>query len=116
MELTRGLPADDLDAWDPEYIRRTLSIIGRFFRTYFRGEVAGHLTCEEDVPIVPVVSIGGQDTALFVARGERAARLIDLRERFGADPDPDEVYGSVTAEMQDALSDLAGDRTAPVVG
>jgi hypothetical protein len=38
-DLLNGLPGDDLDDWDPEYIRRTLPILGRFFRTYFRGEV-----------------------------------------------------------------------------
>jgi 1-acyl-sn-glycerol-3-phosphate acyltransferase len=269
LELLHGLPGDDVDAWDPEYIRRTLPILGRFFRTYFRGEVNGldripegpallvgnhsggtmiadtfvfascfyerfgperrfhqlahdlaarlpglgirpwgtlrashenarkafalgapvlvypggdwetfrpswhtdriefadrkgfiHLACDENVPIVPVVSIGGQETALFVTRGERAARLvgldraarikvlpvtigppfgvsvldlpprmpipakieievlpaIHLRERFGAHPDPDEVYDEVTAEMQETLADLAADRTVPVVG
>jgi hypothetical protein len=41
---------------------------------------------------------------------------IHLRDRFGAHPDPDEVYDSVTAEMQDTLDDLAADRTAPLVG
>jgi 1-acyl-sn-glycerol-3-phosphate acyltransferase len=119
-----------------------------------------HLACEENVPIVPVVSIGGQETALFVTRGERAARLIgldrtarikvlpvsigppfgisvldlpprmplpakieievrepiDLRQRFGASPDPDEVYDVITAEMQDTLDDLAADRSVPLVG
>jgi 1-acyl-sn-glycerol-3-phosphate acyltransferase len=34
------------------------------------------LALERDVPIVPVVAIGGQETALFLTRGERAARLI----------------------------------------
>jgi 1-acyl-sn-glycerol-3-phosphate acyltransferase len=269
LELTHGLPGDDPDAWDPEYIRRTLPIMGAFFRNYFRGEVNGldripegpallvgnhsggtmiadtfvfatcfydrfgpdrrfhqlahdiaarlpglgirpwgtlrashenakkafareapvlvypggdwetfrpswhtdriefadrkgfiHLACEENVPIVPVVSIGGQETALFVTRGERVARLvgldraarikvlpvsigppfgisvldlpprmplpakieievlpaIDLRERFGAHPDPDEVYDAVTGEMQEALAELSADRTVPVIG
>jgi len=112
------------------------------------------------VPIVPVVSIGGQETALFLTRGERGARLaglnrlarikvmpisigppfginlldlpgrlplpakitiqvlppIDLHERFGKDPDPDAAYEEITAEMQDALSDLSEERTLPVVG
>src|SRR3954462_14266536 len=36
------------------------------------------LALEEGVPIVPVVSIGGQETALFVTRGERAAQLVGL--------------------------------------
>jgi len=119
-----------------------------------------HLACEENVPIVPVVSIGGQETALFLTRGEWAARItrldraarikvlpvsigppfgisvldlpprmpipakieievrepIQLRERFGAHPDPDEVYETVTAEMQETLDELAADRAAPVLG
>jgi 1-acyl-sn-glycerol-3-phosphate acyltransferase len=36
------------------------------------------LAIEENVPIVPVVSIGGQETALFLTRGERLARLLAL--------------------------------------
>lgn len=31
-----------------------------------------------DVPIIPVVALGGQETALFVTRGERLARLLKL--------------------------------------
>jgi 1-acyl-sn-glycerol-3-phosphate acyltransferase len=34
------------------------------------------LALERDVPIVPIVSIGGQETALFLTRGERLARLL----------------------------------------
>jgi len=188
--LDDGLPpGDDLEAWDPEYIRHTLPLLKAAFGTYFRGEVRGlenipaegpallvgnhsggtliadtfvfaqkfyehfgpdhrfhqlahslaarmpglglirrygtlvashdnarkafkrgapvlvypggdyetyrptthsdkiefggrkgfvKLALEEGVPIVPVVSIGGQETALFVTRGERAARLTGL--------------------------------------
>jgi 1-acyl-sn-glycerol-3-phosphate acyltransferase len=36
------------------------------------------LALEQNVPIVPVVSIGGQETALFLSRGERLARLLAL--------------------------------------
>ncbi|HET6865248.1 MAG TPA: lysophospholipid acyltransferase family protein [Solirubrobacteraceae bacterium] len=36
------------------------------------------LALEQDVPIVPVVAIGGQETALFLSRGERLARLLAL--------------------------------------
>ncbi len=36
------------------------------------------LALERDVPIVPVVAIGGQETALFLTRGQRVARLIGL--------------------------------------
>ena len=41
-ELRDGLPpGDDLDAWDPEYIRHTLPLLHAVFGTYFRGEVRG---------------------------------------------------------------------------
>jgi 1-acyl-sn-glycerol-3-phosphate acyltransferase len=40
------------------------------------------LALERDVPIVPVVSIGGQETALFLTRGERLARLLMLDRLF----------------------------------
>jgi 1-acyl-sn-glycerol-3-phosphate acyltransferase len=268
-DLLNGLPGDDLDEWDPEYIRRSLPVMGTLFRTYFRGEVRGldripdgpallvgnhsggtmiadtfvfatcfyerfgperrfhqlahdiaarlpglairpygtlrashenarrafargapvlvypggdyetfrpswhtdrieladrkgfiDLACEQNVPIVPVVSIGGQETALFLTRGQRAARLvgldrvarikvlpvsigppfgvsvldlpprlplpakiqievlppIELREAFGPHPDPNQVYDEVTAEMQDALDELASERAVPVLG
>jgi 1-acyl-sn-glycerol-3-phosphate acyltransferase len=36
------------------------------------------LALEQDVPIVPVVSIGGQETALFLSRGETLAKLLML--------------------------------------
>jgi 1-acyl-sn-glycerol-3-phosphate acyltransferase len=36
------------------------------------------LALDRGVPIVPVVSIGGQETALFLSRGERLARLLML--------------------------------------
>jgi len=118
------------------------------------------LALEQGVPIVPVVAIGGQETALFVTRGERVAKAtgwanltrikvlpvalappfgvsfldlptrlplpakitvevlppIDLGERFGPDPDHEEVYEEVTGEMQEALSGLQDQRTVPVVG
>jgi 1-acyl-sn-glycerol-3-phosphate acyltransferase len=118
------------------------------------------LALSEDVPIVPVVAIGGQETALFVTRGQRLAKLlrldqltrikvlpvqlappfgvtvldlpariplpsqltlqalpqINLRERFGPEPDEDEVYDVVTDEMQQALDRLAEERDLPIVG
>jgi 1-acyl-sn-glycerol-3-phosphate acyltransferase len=36
------------------------------------------LALRKNVPIVPIVSIGGQETALFLSRGERLARLFGL--------------------------------------
>jgi 1-acyl-sn-glycerol-3-phosphate acyltransferase len=40
------------------------------------------LALQEHAPIVPVVSIGGQETALFLSRGERLARLLALDRMF----------------------------------
>ena len=34
------------------------------------------------MPIVPVVAIGGQETALFLSRGERLAQLLALDRMF----------------------------------
>src|SRR5947209_2073331 len=268
--LRNGLSGNDLDEWDPNYIRRVLPVMGPVFRNYFRGEVRGlenippagpvllvgnhsggtviadtfvftmafyehfgverrfhqlahdiaatlpglgvrpfgtvrashdnaikafergaavlvypggdyetfrpswhsdqiefggrqgfiKLALEANVPIVPVVAIGGQETGLFVTRGESLAKAtkfdkltrikvlpvsigppfgvsivdfpfrwpipakitvevlepIDLNQRFGLEPDPDEVYEAVTSDMQEVLSGLASERTAPVVG
>jgi 1-acyl-sn-glycerol-3-phosphate acyltransferase len=118
------------------------------------------LALQGGVPIIPIVAIGGQESGLFVTRGQRAskalgldkrARLkvlpisigppfginildfplrlpipakitievldpIDLEDRFGDEPDPDEVYDELTSHMQDALSSLAEERTLPLVG
>jgi 1-acyl-sn-glycerol-3-phosphate acyltransferase len=268
--LRRTVDGDDLEAWDPDYIRRVLPVLRALTHTYFRGEVRGlenipaegpsllvgnhsggtliadtfvfagefyehfgpdrrfhqlahdiaarmpgigidrfgtvaanhdnarkafdkgapvlvypggdyetfrpswhgdqiefggrkgfiKLALERGVPIVPVVAVGGQETALFLTRGERIAKLIkwdkltrikvlpvqiappfgitllvlptriplpakitvevlppiDLEERFGPDPDQDEVYEGVTGEMQDALSNLSDERALPLVG
>ncbi|HEY2435871.1 MAG TPA: 1-acyl-sn-glycerol-3-phosphate acyltransferase [Solirubrobacteraceae bacterium] len=42
------------------------------------------LALDRDVPVVPVVSIGGQETALFLTRGERLARftMVDRLARL----------------------------------
>src|SRR3954452_19608143 len=40
------------------------------------------LAMEKDVPIVPVVSLGGQETALFLTRGERLSKLLRLDKMF----------------------------------
>jgi 1-acyl-sn-glycerol-3-phosphate acyltransferase len=118
------------------------------------------LALAANVPICPVVAIGGQETALFLTRGERLARWtgidktlrlrtlsislgfpfglsvldfppriplpskitiqvlppIDLRARFGPNPDPERIYEGVTGDMQQALDALARERRFPVIG
>ena len=115
---------------------------------------------QEDVPIVPLVAVGGQETAVFLSRGERVARAlqldklfrlkvlpislsipwglnvgdmfghwplpakitleamepINLRERFGDDPDVGEIYEHVTGVMQEKLDQLSAERRLPLVG
>jgi 1-acyl-sn-glycerol-3-phosphate acyltransferase len=118
------------------------------------------LALESDVPIVPLVAIGGQETAVFLSRGERLAKAlqldrlfrlkvlpislsipwglnlgdmlghwplpakltveamepIHLRERFGGDPNTDEIYEHVTGVMQAKLDELSAERRLPVIG
>jgi len=118
------------------------------------------LALDKDVPIVGVVSIGGQETALFLSRGEWLAKLlrldkmfrlkvlpisvaipwglnigdmlghlpgpskitiqvlpaVDLRERYGSEPDIDEVYGDLMDEMQQTLTALQSERSLPLIG
>jgi 1-acyl-sn-glycerol-3-phosphate acyltransferase len=40
------------------------------------------LVLKHDVPLVPVVSVGGQETALFLTRGEGLAKLLRLDSMF----------------------------------
>jgi 1-acyl-sn-glycerol-3-phosphate acyltransferase len=144
-------PGGDHETFRPSWESDQIQFAGR------RGFV--HLALAEGVPIVPVVSVGGQETALFLTRGRRLAqglrldrlRLkvlpisigpplgvnvldlpgrvplpakitvqvlppIHLDDRFGPEPDAERVYRHVTDEMQEALTALSEERTAPVLG
>src|SRR6059058_613607 len=145
-------PGGDYETFRPSWHSDRIEFGGR------KGFI--RLALEQNVPIVPVVAIGGQETALFVTRGERAARLtglaeltrikvlpvalappfgvtvldlpgriplpakitvqvmppVDLREEFGAKPELDEVYESMTDRMQGCLSELSEERALPLVG
>jgi hypothetical protein len=41
---------------------------------------------------------------------------IDVRERFGEDPDVDEAYDEIISSMQETLSALQRERRLPVLG
>ncbi|HEX8753203.1 MAG TPA: 1-acyl-sn-glycerol-3-phosphate acyltransferase [Solirubrobacterales bacterium] len=145
-------PGGDWETHRPSWEGNRIDFAGR------KGFV--QLALDAGVPIVPVVSIGGQETALFLSRGARLARVlrldrharlkvlpislalpwglnvgdfaghfplpakitievlpaIDLEREFGPDPDVDDVYDLVTAQMQDALDALAAERRFPVIG
>jgi 1-acyl-sn-glycerol-3-phosphate acyltransferase len=145
-------PGGDVETFRPSWHSDQVEFAGR------KGFV--RLALEAGVPIVPVVSIGGQETALFLTRAQHLARAlrldrltrievlpisigppfginvldlpgrvplpakitievlppIDLKERFGARPDVDEVYEHVTSVMQETLDRLADERTLPIIG
>ena len=63
-------PGGDFESFRPSWHSAQVEFGGRsgFVKT----------ALDNDVPIVPVVSIGGQETALFVTRGQRAARALQL--------------------------------------
>ena len=63
-------PGGDHEVHRPSWEGGTIDFDGR------RGFV--RLALEHDVPIVPVVSIGGQETALFLNRGEGLSKLLGL--------------------------------------
>jgi 1-acyl-sn-glycerol-3-phosphate acyltransferase len=67
-------PGGDYEVHRPSWERHQVDFDGR--KGFLR------LALEEDVPIVPVVSVGGQETALFLSRGEWLARALKLDELF----------------------------------
>jgi 1-acyl-sn-glycerol-3-phosphate acyltransferase len=67
-------PGGDYEVHRPSWEGRRVDFGGR--KGFLR------LALEQGVPIVPVVSIGGQETALFLSRGERLAKLLGLDRAF----------------------------------
>jgi 1-acyl-sn-glycerol-3-phosphate acyltransferase len=63
-------PGGDHEAYRPSWQSGEIGFGGR------TGFV--QLALERDIPIVPVVSIGGQETALFLGRGRRLASALRL--------------------------------------
>src|SRR3954454_19991896 len=78
--LGRTLDGDDLDAWDPDYIRRVLPLWRAVLKTYFRGEVRGLEHIPEEGPCLLVGNHSGStlivDTFVFA---------VAFYERFGAE-------------------------------
>ena len=67
-------PGGDYEVHRPFWQRNRVDFDGR------KGFI--RLALQENVPIVPVVSIGGHETALFLTRGEGLARLLALDRLF----------------------------------
>jgi len=67
-------PGGDYEVHRPSWESAKVDFGGR------RGFI--RLAQRRQVPLVPVVAIGGQETALFLTRGERLARLLALDRMF----------------------------------
>jgi 1-acyl-sn-glycerol-3-phosphate acyltransferase len=67
-------PGGDYEVHRPTWDSAKVDFGGR------RGFI--RLAKDRGVPLVPVVAIGGQETALFLSRGERLAKLIGLDRMF----------------------------------
>ena len=67
-------PGGDHEVHRPSWQRHRVDFDGR------KGFI--RLALEHDVPIVPVVSVGGQETALFLSRGKGLARTLGLDRAF----------------------------------
>ena len=67
-------PGGDYDVYRPTSKRNVIDFAGR--TGYVRTAI------EAGVPIVPVVSIGGQESQLVLSRGEQLARLMPITKLF----------------------------------
>jgi 1-acyl-sn-glycerol-3-phosphate acyltransferase len=67
-------PGGDYEVHRPSWESGKVDFGGR------RGFI--RLAKDRKVPLVPVVAIGGQETALFLSRGERLAKLLGLNRMF----------------------------------
>lgn len=67
-------PGGDHEVHRPSWQRHRVDFDGR------KGFI--RLALEHDVPIVPVVSVGGQETALFLSQGKGIARALGLDRAF----------------------------------
>jgi 1-acyl-sn-glycerol-3-phosphate acyltransferase len=78
--LVMVYPGSEYDSFRPFFHRSQVEFAGRtgFVRLALRNRV----------PIVPVVGVGGQETFVVLARGERLASMLDLHHRLRADVMP----------------------------
>ena len=67
-------PGGDYEVHRPSWLANKVDFGGR------KGFI--RLALEKNVPIVPVVSVGGQETAVFLTRGEGLARTLWLDRLF----------------------------------
>src|SRR4051795_6461496 len=118
-----GVPGDDPDEWDPEYIRRTLPLLDATFGNYFRGEVRGL----GNIPRGPSLLVGNHSGGTYIAdtfifsvcfykhfgpyrRFHQLAHDLAVRGPLGG---LIRSYGTLAASHENAAK--AFDRRAPVL-
>src|SRR3954447_4489712 len=92
--LRHGFRGNDLEDWDPDYIRRVLPLMNRLTDIYFRGEVRGIENIPEDGPVLLVGNHSGgtliADTFVFTAK---------FYEHFGPDRRFHQLAHDIAARM-----------------
>jgi len=73
-------PGGDVEAWRPYRDRHRVDLAGR------KGFV--RLALQAQVPIVPMLSVGGHETLFVLARGRRLARALGLKRLLRTDSFP----------------------------
>src|SRR3984885_1642972 len=73
-------PGGDYDPYRPTFSENTIDFNGR--TGYVRAAI------EAGAPIVPMVSIGGQETQLFLSRGTWLAKRLGLKQRLRSEMAP----------------------------
>ena len=92
--LRHGIPGNDLDDWDPDYIRRVLPLMNRLVGTYFRGEVRGL----ENIPAEgPVLLVGNHSGGTLIA--DTFVFACKFYEHFGPDRRFHQLAHDVAARM-----------------
>src|SRR5215210_975732 len=92
--LGRTLDGNDIDAWDPDHIRRVLPILRTFFNGYFRGEVRGL----ENIPDEgPSLLVGNHSGGTLIA--DTFAFAYEFYDHFGPERRFHQLAHDVAARM-----------------
>ena len=123
LHLRRTLDGNDIDAWDPEYIRRVLPLWRAVMATYFRGEVRGLDNIPDSGPVLLVGNHSGGTmiadtfvfTTAFYTRFGPDRRFHQLAHDIAARVPATGIrrWGTVAASHENARK--AFDRGAPVL-
>jgi 1-acyl-sn-glycerol-3-phosphate acyltransferase len=94
VHLPRTLDGNDIDAWDPDYIRRVLPLWRAVMATYFRGEVRGL----DNIPDAgPVLLVGNHSGGTMIA--DTFVFATAFYTRFGPDRRFHQLAHDIAARM-----------------